>query len=124
MGKTVKKRFNLLVDTPDKSYSKTFNLDKNIRIVSGVLMSSNKPDLLFYRGSQRLEVSGDELFPEDYESRLLMSGIGVAPDQKFASLGEVAAGNGEVKILYKDRENTSSPFQPYEVSIYLLCELA
>lgn len=87
-------------------------------------MSSNKPQLLFYRGSQRIEISGEELFPEDYESRLLMSGISVAPDQKFADLGDgVFAGNGELKLQFKDVENSMMPFEPYEVSIYLVCEL-
>jgi hypothetical protein len=87
-------------------------------------MTSNKPALLFYRGSQKIEISGQEIFPEDYESRLLMTGISVPPDQKFADLGDdVLAGNGEVKINYKDTDNTSAVFEPYEVSIYLMCEL-
>jgi hypothetical protein len=121
----VKKRFSFLVDQPSKSYSKRFELDKTIRVVNGLLMSSNKPHLLFYRGSQKIDISGEEIFPEDYESRLLMSGISVPPNQKFADLGDnVLAGNGEVKILYKDFENTSAAFEPYEVSIYMLCELS
>lgn len=119
----VKKRFSLLVDTASQSYTKTFHLDKNIRLVHGLLVSSDKPNQLFYRGSQRIEIGGDELYPEDYESRLLMSGISVPPDEKFASLGDVPAANGEVKILYKDRENSNTMFEPYEVSIYLICEL-
>ena len=120
----VKKRFNLQVDTASRSYSKKFDLDKNIKVVRGIVITSNKLNMLFYRGSQKIEISGDEIFPEDYESRLLMSGINVPPDQKYAELGEVLAGNGEVKVVYKDSENTDAPFTPYEVSFYFLCELA
>jgi hypothetical protein len=122
--KFIKKRFSFVVDTPAISYPKRFELDKNVKVVRGLLMNSNKPNLLFYRGSQKIELSGQELFPEDYESRLLMSGISVPPDLKYTDLGDdLEAGNGEIKVNYKDTENSSAPFEPYEVSVYLMCEL-
>jgi hypothetical protein len=122
--KYIKKRFSFIVDTPAISYPKRFELDKNVKIVKGILMSSSKPNLLFYRGSQKIELSGQELFPEDYESRILMAGISVPPDMKYADLGDdVLAGNGEFKVQFKDTENSSAPFETYEVSVYLLCEL-
>lgn len=121
----IKKRYSFLVENPGIGYSKKFELDRNIRIVRAVLLTSSQPHLLFYRGSLRLEISGDEIFPEDYESKLLMSGIHVPPDEKFYDLGDgVLAGNGEIKILYKDVENILGPFEPYEVSLYLECERA
>lgn len=123
--KFVKKRYSFIVDTPIATYSKKFDLDKNIKLVRGILMSSDKPDLLFFRGSHKISVNGEELFPEDYEAKLLMSGISVPPDQKYADLGDgVIAGNGEVKISYKDAENSTTIFTPYEVNMYLMCELA
>ena len=123
--KFVKKRYSFIVNTPISTYSKKFDLDKNIKLVRGILMSSDKPDLLFFRGSQKITVNGEELFPEDYEAKLLMSGISVPPDQKYADLGDgVIAGNGEVKISYKDAENSTTFFTPYEVNMYLMCELA
>lgn len=122
--KIIHKTFGFLVDTPDTSYSKKFDLDKNVRVVLGLLISSTKPKQLFFRGSQRLEISGDELYPEDYESKLLMSGISVAPNEKYVDMGNgVIAGNGEVKILYKDIENSNAPFEAYKVFIVLKCEL-
>jgi hypothetical protein len=117
-----KKRFSFLVDSASIPYSKKFDLDRNIRVVTAILMTSNKPHLLFYRGSQRIEISSDELFPEGYESKLLMSGLNVPPNEKFEELGEVMAGNGELKVLYKDTDNNNVPFEPYEVSIYLKVE--
>lgn len=123
--KFAKKRFSFLVNQPDQSYPKKFELDKTVRVVRGILITSNKPNLLFYRGSQKIEISGEEIFPEEYESKLLMTGINVPPDQKFADLGDnVLSGNGEVKVLYKDKNNTSALFEPYEVSVYMICELA
>jgi hypothetical protein len=123
--KYTKKAFTFLVDVAASSYTKKFDLDKNVRLVRAMAITSNKDNLLYYRGSQKIEINGLEIYPEDYESKLLMSGIGVAPDQKYADLGdEVIAGNGEVKVLYKDTENSSAAFEPYKVNLYFICELA
>lgn len=124
MEKLTYKSYVITVDTASTAYNKKFDLDKNVRLVKGLLMSGDDPKKLFYRGSQRIEISGDELYPEDYESKLLMSGISVAPDQKFLSLGNgVLAGNGEVKVLYKDTENTNAPFAAYKVFVVLQLEM-
>lgn len=118
------KIFSFLVDAEGAPVNKKFDLDKNVKIVHGILLSSDRPKLLFYRGSQRIEISGDEIFPEDYESKILMSGISVPPDSKFRKLGNgVVAGNGEVKIQYKDTANASASFVPYRVIITLQCEM-
>ena len=124
MEKYIHKSFSFLVDTAGISYQKKFDLDKTVRIVRGLLMSSDDPRKLFFRGTQRIEISGDELYPEDYESKLLMSGISVAPNEKYLDLGNnVLAGNGEVKVLYKDANSVNAPFAPYKVMIVLKCEL-
>jgi len=120
----VDKVFSFLVEAEGASVSKKFDLDKNVKIVRGVMLSSNRPKLLFYRGSQKLEISGDEIFPEDFESKILMSGLSVPPDQKYRSLGNgVIAGNGELKIQYKDTANPNAPFEAYRVIINLQCEM-
>jgi hypothetical protein len=122
--KYLKKRYSFNVDTPNTSYPKKFDLDKNVKVVKGLLLSSGKPNQLYYRGSQKIEISGQEIFPDDYESRLLMSGLSVPPDNKYADLGDdVQAGNGEVKVYYKDTDNSLAPFDAYDVSLYLVCEI-
>jgi hypothetical protein len=122
-GRYIYKRFVIDVNTQNTSYSKKFDLDKNIRVVTALQLSSDNPKLLYYRGSQRLEISGDELYPEDFESKLLMSGLGTSPDDRYTVLGEVQSGNGEVKVLYKDSDNANAPFSSYKVSIILKCVL-
>jgi hypothetical protein len=122
--KIVYKTFNFLVDTPDSSYNKKFDLDKNIRVVLGLILSSDDPRQLYFRGSQRLEINGDEIYPEDYESKLLMSGISVPPNEKYQDLGNgVISGNGEIKMLYKDSSNINTAFGPYKVMLTIKCEL-
>lgn len=120
----VDKIYTFQVDEDGQPLNKKFDLDKNVRVVHGIVMSSDRPNLLFYRGSQRIELSGEELFPEDYESKMFMSGMSVAPDDKYKSLGDgVVAGNGELKIQYKDTHNPNALFASYKVIITLLCEM-
>ena len=120
----VDKIFSFTVTQADNTASKKFDLDKNVKLVHGIMLSSDKPNLLFYRGSQKIEISGDEIFPEDFESKLLMSGLAVPPDQKYRTLGNgVVSGNGEVKIQFRDTENPNAPFAAYKVIVVLQCEM-
>lgn len=120
----VDKTYSILVETEGQQVNKTFILDKNVKVVVGMQIISDSPKHLFYRGSQRVEISGDEIFPEDFESKILMSGLAVAPDQKYRTLGDgVIAGNGEIKVQYKDSVNPNAIFAPYKVTFVFLCEM-
>jgi hypothetical protein len=123
MGSIIKKRFDLQVTDANKVVSATFELDKNIVYVRGILLTSNKDDLMYYRGSQKIEINKQEIFPEDYESKLLMCGINVSPNVRYYDTGHTAVGNGQVKLEFKDTTDTRTPFEAYRVSIYLNCEL-
>jgi hypothetical protein len=124
MSRPLDKVFSFLVDTEGQPVNKKFDMDKNVKLVIGLQLSSDSPKHLFYRGSQRIELSGDELYPEDFESKALMSGIAVPPDEKYKTLGDgVIPGNGELKIQFKDTPNPNAPFTPYKVNIILLCEM-
>ena len=123
MGSIIKKRFDLQVTETDKTVSGVFELDKNITFVRGILLTSNKDDLMYYRGSQKIEINKQEVFPEGYESKLLMCGINVSPNVRYYETGHTAVGNGQVKLEYKDTNDSRAPFEPYRISIYLNCEL-
>ncbi len=123
MKKAALKIFSFLVDSEGTQYSKKFELDKNAKLVHGIRLSSDRDNLLYYRGSQRIEISGDEVIPEDCESKLMMSGIGGAPGERYYPLEDVVAGNLEVKFQYKDTANPNAPFAPYKVIIYAVCEM-
>lgn len=123
MLKPVKKRFDLQINEAGKTVSKTFELDKNIKAVKGVLITSDKDDLLYYRGAQKIEINKEEFFPENYESKLLMSGVNVSPRLRYYDLGNVNPGNGSVKVTYTDSEDIRVRFETYRVSLYLDCEM-
>lgn len=117
----VKKRFDIKVTEALQTISQTFELDKNITHVKGILITSDKEDLIYYRGSQRIEINKGEIVPENYESKLLMSGINLSPNQRYYEIGEMPAGNGQVRLIFTDREDNRIPFEIYRVSLYLNC---
>jgi hypothetical protein len=122
MSIIVKKRFDVAITGADKMYSQSFELDKTITFIKGILLTADKEDMLYYRGSQKIEVNKQEVFPEDYASKLLMSGINISPNQRYYDTGNLPVGNGIVKIEYKDQNDTRLAFEPYRISIYLDCE--
>lgn len=123
MSQRVKKRFDIDITESGVVHSKTFELDKNVIAVHGILFTSDRDDLLYYRGSQKVEINRQEIFPEGYESKLLMSGLNVAPNERFYILGGVEPGNGKVKVDYKDNDEERLGFSQYRVSLYLDCEV-
>ena len=123
MLKPVKKRFDIPITEANRTVSKTFELDKNIKTVKGVLVTSDKDDLLYFRGTQKIEINKEEFFPENYESKLLMSGVNVPPKQRYYDLGNVNPGNGSVKVTYTDSDDLRTRFESYRVSLYLDCEM-
>lgn len=121
MSKTVIKRFDILVTEEEGSVNESFELDKDITAVKGILLSSDRDDLLYFRGSQKIQINSEEIFPDNYESKLLMSGINVAPEQRYYDLGGVPSGNGIVKVDFKDNPSSQFGFEEYRVSVYLEC---
>ena len=86
------------------------------------MVTSDKDDMLYYRGAQKIEINKEEYFPDNYESKLLMSGINVPPKQRYYDLGNVNPGNGIIKVTYVDTQDDRTEFSPYRVSLYVDCE--
>jgi hypothetical protein len=123
MGKRIKKRYDLDVTAQNAVTSKTFELDKNVEKVHSVLFTSDRDDLMYYRGSGKVELNSVEIFPEGYETKLLMSGLNVSPNERYYNLGGVAPGNFKLKVEYKDTPDSRLAFTAYRVSIYLDVEV-
>jgi len=123
MSKRIKKRYDIDVAAANAIHSKTFELDKNVEKVHGMLFTSDRDDLMYYRGSAKVELNSDEIFPEGYETKLLMSGLNVSPNERYYNLGGIAPGNFKIKVDYKDTPDSRLAFTAYRVSIYLDVEI-
>lgn len=114
----IKERFDINVTTAGNTFKGEFELDKNANYLIGIAITSDRDDLLFYRGSQKILLNDMELFPEDFESRLLLSGLNVSPDERMITLGKLPTGNGKLDIAFKDTNHPDTTFTPYRVSFY------
>ncbi|CAG5082768.1 hypothetical protein [Parvicella tangerina] len=114
----IKERFDLKITSPNQVFKGEFELDKNANFLIGIGLTSDRDDLLFYRGTQKIQVNDQELFPEEFESRLLMSGINVSPNDRMIKVGKIETGNGRVEIWFKDQDHPLAKFTPYRVTIY------
>ena len=123
MSKRVKKRFDLQVGAASSIISQSFELDKTVEKVHGILFASDRDDLMYYRGSAKVEMNSDEIFPQGYETKLLMSGLNVSPNDRFYNLGGIPPGNFKVKVDYKDTADARLAFAAYRVSVYLDVEI-
>lgn len=100
-----------------------FELPKHTRMVRGLQLLADYPDKLYYRGRGRIEIGGEELFPDKFESKILMSSLSVAPRERFFDLGDVLPGDLSVKIRFEDTDHPRAPFEGgYEVQLVILIE--
>jgi hypothetical protein len=114
----IKERFDILVTAENQTFKAEFELDKSAKFLLGISITSNREDLLYHRGSHRMQLSDKELFPEGFEAKLLMAGLNVAPDQRMVTLGELPSGNATLDVSYKDTPSSLTTFEPYRVTIY------
>jgi hypothetical protein len=114
----IKERFDISVTASDETFKGEFELDKNANFLIGLLLTSDRDESLFYRGSQKIQLNDIELFPEGFESKLLMSGLNVEPDRRMITLGELPTGNGRLDIVYRDIDHAYANFVPYRVTVY------
>jgi hypothetical protein len=114
----IKERFDLPITAENQTFKQEFELDKNANYLVGIALTSSRDDLMFYRGTQKILLNDMELFPEGFESKLLLSGLNVAPDNRMITVGQIKTGNGKLEISYTDKQHELIKFSPYRISIY------
>lgn len=116
--------FPFKVETPNSTFNvNAFELPKHTYYVKGLQLISDHPDRLYHRGRQRIEIGGEEVFPDGFDSKLLMASVGVAPRERFFDLGRVLPGDLSIKIRFEDQEHDAAPFESgYKVSLVVLIQ--
>lgn len=114
-------RFKIDVAASGQLVAGSFKLDQNTKLIASVAVESSLPNQAYYRGSQRLEISSDEIFPTGHETRRLMANQSVAQNDRQFDLGEVASGNKSLKIDYQDTNHPSAVFAAYSVTFIFKC---
>jgi hypothetical protein len=120
---TIRKRFDIDILEAGKTVSKKFELDKTVKTISGIVLTSDREDLMFFRGEQKIDVNGKEIFSENYESKLLMTSLNVAINSKYMDMKNLDPGNGIINVSYTDHNHVLAAFVPYRMTLNVQYEV-
>lgn len=120
---TIYKPFSFQVTEANKTVTANFELDKNIVGIKGLIIGSFRPELMYLRGSQRIEISKVEIFPENFLTQWLMIGVATPMNNRFKELKNVIPGNRTVRVDYKDADDGRTVFAPYTFHFALEVEM-
>ena len=119
----VEKRFDIQVAQRGQTVTGKFELDKMAKVIKGIKVTSDREDLLFYRGTQKIEINGKERFEENYESKNLQSSLNVDVNNRYKDMRDTETGNGLIVMTYFDNQHPLYAFSPYRVSLYVEYEI-
>ncbi|MEM6770600.1 MAG: hypothetical protein AAF597_08465, partial [Bacteroidota bacterium] len=111
---SIVRRYDLMVQE-NATVSEELELNVADYVLRGIRLSSDREDLLFYRGSQQIALSGRDIVPEGFESKLLMSGQNVPPQLRYYET-EYYIRNRKIEITFRDTDHLKAPFEPYRVT--------
>src|ERR1700761_4621308 len=119
-SKIIKEWVDVQVTSNNQIFKGNFEVDKHAALIIGFAITSDADNMLYYRGSQRIVINDMELYPEDYESKMLLQGLNVAANERIIKIGEdILPGNRQIQIEYKDTDHPSAAFTPYRVRLYV-----
>ena len=115
--------FSFKVEEAGKLTTKDWELPKRTVRIKGIQLSSSYYEKLFLRGSQKIEIGGEEIVGEGFVSRALLSNGGVSPFQRFFPFKEVQPGDLSFKFRFQDTDHPRAPFENgYDVNILLITD--
>ena len=119
-NKIIRERFTIDVTESAGTFKGSFEVDKNAHRIIGIAISSDRDDIIYYRGTQSIRINDEEFFPEGYESKYLMSGLSVSPNERCCRIGRIKPGNRKIDIAYTDSGNDAMiEFLAHHVYLYV-----
>ncbi len=123
-SKIIKEWVDVTVSAPNQVFKASFEVDKHAAVILGIALTSSFEEKVFYRGSQKITINEKEIYPEGYESKMLMHGLNVPVKDRIIGFDEVMLpGNRRVDIEYRDTEHINAPFGVYRVRLYVFSRI-
>lgn len=114
--------FELEVATAGQTVEETFTLTSIFKTVEDMLLTSNRKDLLAFRGKFGMTIGDNQLFTKNYRAELVMPGFHVAPNNKWRkllSISDLEDTGDTIDFTYTDDANGSGVFAPYTVYLFV-----
>ncbi|MFY9310079.1 MAG: hypothetical protein WAQ28_13620 [Bacteroidia bacterium] len=93
--------------------------DKAYKQITGIHYSCTDINALKDSVFSKFEIDNNEIFPEGFEAKMILTGQEVPPDDRFYRINERAEGS-TIIIVFKDAGNAGT--YPYNAYIYLRLE--
>jgi hypothetical protein len=119
MKKPYSKTFTLNVSSSGETIKKEFEVDKSVINAQAAALTSNREELMYYRGSFKLVINSEEIFSEDTSAKKLYALPSVDANNRSYRFGEIAIGNGLIQFVYKDTDDGRTVFTPYTVQLII-----
>jgi hypothetical protein len=96
----------------------TADTDKKFKSIKGVFASLPGVGSALYGTTLDLRIADNEIFPEEFEIKMLSCGQNVAPDDRFYTQIDEEAQGSRIEGRYTDGGNAGS--YPYVAKLYFL----
>ena len=110
---------DILITAEGQTFKGKFELDKTVKLIKGIKLTSDYENLMFYRGAQRIVINGKERYEENYESKNFQSTLNVDVNKRYKDMRDLEPGNGIIEVDYTDTIHPLAPFNNYIVSLYV-----
>lgn len=120
--KIIKEWVDVNVTASGQTFKESFEVDKHVSKIIGIAFTSNNDGMPYFRGTQKISINEKEIYPEGYESKLLMQGFNVPVNERIIKFNgeEIDPGNRKVDFEYTDNDHPLFPFSgPYRVRLYI-----
>jgi hypothetical protein len=119
--KIIKEWIDLSITAANQTFKDSFEVDKHVSKIIGIAFTTNNDPMPYYRGSQKISINEKEIYPEGYESKILMQGINVPVNERIKDFEgeELEPGNRKIEIEYKDEDHPAVAFSAYKVRLYV-----
>ncbi len=111
---------NIVIPNADAQVTVNVNSDKLYRRISGLLFSVPFAMPANDVSQSSVIINDKEIFPENFETKLLVSDLAIPVNERFYEINEPAEGS-TIKVKYKDG-STAGLTYPYTAKLYLKLE--
>ena len=98
-----------------------FNTDRLYKRITGILVSFPFHIWFLHKSTLSLQINDKEIFPDEFEAKLISYGLGIATNELFYQLDEEALGS-TIKGKFKDAGEITAIVYPYTMNLYLRLE--
>jgi hypothetical protein len=111
------------VTVPEPGATVNINVtsDRMYKRIKGILICFPFYAYFTQRSAMSLSINDKEIFPEEFDAKLIAYGVGVPPNEMFYLVDEEAAGS-TVKAKFRDGGDTMGFPYPYTANLYLRLE--